>query len=93
MIQSNSYKVGSVEVSERWFQLCLIGFEENGDYVGKKIKYEMVYDFALMLDLASGNSLSDEILISTSFTTKDKVSCSPENVPKLISTLKEEFKF
>ena len=26
-----------------------------------------------------------------SFTTKDKVPCSPENVPKLISSLKDEF--
>ncbi len=49
---------------------------------------------ALMLDLlaTSPDSLSDEISnLPPSFTTKDKVSCTPENVPKLISTLKEEF--
>jgi phosphomannomutase/phosphoglucomutase len=48
---------------------------------------------ALMLELlATGKSLSDEVAsLPPSFTTKDKISCSPENVSKLISSLKEEF--
>ena len=49
---------------------------------------------ALMLDLLahSQKSLSDEIIsLPPSFTTKDKVSCPPETVSKLITSLKEEF--
>ena len=49
---------------------------------------------ALMLDLlaSSEKSLSAEIAsLPPSFTTKDKVSCSPEKISKLISSLKEEF--
>ncbi len=48
---------------------------------------------ALMLELlATGKSLSDEIAsLPPSFTTKDKVSCSPENASKLIISLQEEF--
>ena len=89
-------KVGSVEVSRKMVPTnALIGFEENGGFMYGK--HNQVRDgcmtLALMLDLlASGKSLSDEITtLPPSFTTKDKVSCSPENVPKLISTLKEEF--
>ena len=75
---------------------ALIGFEENGGFMFGK--HNQVRDgcmtLALMLDLlaTSSNSLSDEISnLPPSFTTKDKVSCSPENVPKLISKLKDEF--
>lgn len=89
-------KVGSVEVSRKMVPTdALIGFEENGGFMYGK--HNQVRDgcmtLALMLDLlASGKSLSDEITtLPPSFTTKDKVSCSAENVPKLISTLKEEF--
>ena len=89
-------KIGSVEVSRKMVHIdALIGFEENGGYMYGK--HNQVRDgcmtLALMLDLlAIGKSLSDEIAsLPPSFTTKDKVSCSPENVSKLISSLKEEF--
>lgn len=89
-------KIGSVEVSRKMIHTdALIGFEENGGYMYGK--HNQVRDgcmtLALMLDLlTTGKSLSDEIAsLPPSFTTKDKVSCSPENVSKLISSLKEEF--
>jgi len=89
-------KVGSVEVSRKMVQTdALIGFEENGGFMYGK--HNQVRDgcmtLALMLDLlTTGKSLSDEIAsLPPSFTTKDKISCSPENVSKLISALKEEF--
>ena len=89
-------KVGSIEVSRKMVHTdALIGFEENGGFMYGK--HNQVRDgcmtLALMLDLlATGKSLSDEIAsLSPSFTTKDKISCSPENVSKLISSLKEEF--
>jgi len=90
-------KVGSVEVSRKMVPTdALIGFEENGGFMYGK--HNQVRDgcmtLALMLDLlaASDKSLSDEIVhLPPSFTTKDKVSCSPEKVSKLISSLKEEF--
>ena len=89
-------KVGSVEVSRKMVSTdALIGFEENGGFMYGK--HNQVRDgcmaLALMLELlATGKSLSDEIAsLPPSFTTKDKISCSPENVSKLISSLKEEF--
>jgi len=89
-------KVGSVEVSRKMVHTdALIGFEENGGFMYGK--HNQVRDgcmtLALMLDLlATGKSLSDEIAsLPPSFTTKDKISCSPENILKLFSTLKEEF--
>jgi len=90
-------KVGSVEVSRKMVTTsALIGFEENGGYMYGR--HNQVRDgcmtLALMLDLlaTSGKTLSDEInSLPPSFTTKDKVACSAENVPKLISSLKEEF--
>jgi len=89
-------KVGSVEVSRKMVSTdALIGFEENGGFMYGK--HNQVRDgcmaLALMLELlATGKSLSDEVAsLPPSFTTKDKISCSPENVSKLISSLKEEF--
>jgi phosphomannomutase/phosphoglucomutase len=89
-------KVGSVEVSRKMVNTdALIGFEENGGFMYGK--HNQVRDgcmtLALMLDLlTAGRSLSDEIAsLPPSFTTKDKVSCSPENVSRLISTLEEDF--
>ncbi len=89
-------KVGSVEVSRKMVSTdALIGFEENGGFMYGK--HNQVRDgcmtLALMLELlATGKTLSDEIaILPPSFTTKDKVSCSPENVSKLILSLKEEF--
>ncbi len=90
-------KVGSVEVSRKMVPTnALIGFEENGGFMYGK--HNQVRDgcmtLALMLDLlaTSEKSLSDEIdALPPSFTTKDKVLCSAENVSKLILSLKEEF--
>ena len=89
-------KVGSVEVSRKMVPTkALIGFEENGGFMYGK--HNQVRDgcmtLALMLELLAGdNSLSSEISnLPPSFTTKDKVPCSPENVSKLISSLKDEF--
>jgi len=90
-------KIGSVEVSRKMVPSnALIGFEENGGFMYGK--HNQVRDgcmtLALMLDLlaTSGKSLSDEIAsLPPSFTTKDKVSCSPENISKLFSSLKDEF--
>jgi len=89
-------KIGSVEVSRKMIHTdALIGFEENGGFM--YAKHNQVRDgcmtLALMLELLTrGKSLSDEVAsLPPSFTTKDKVSCSPEIVSKLISTLKEEF--
>jgi len=90
-------KVGSVEVSRKMIPTdALIGFEENGGFMYGK--HSQVRDgcmaLGLMLDLlaTSGKSLYDEIsLLPPSFTTKDKVMCSPKKITKLISSLKEEF--
>ena len=90
-------KVGSVEVSRKMIPTdALIGFEENGGFMYGK--HNQVRDgcmtLALMLDLLaiSGKPLSEEIAsLPPSFTTKDKISCSAEKVPKLISSLNEEF--
>jgi phosphomannomutase/phosphoglucomutase len=90
-------KVGSVEVSRKMVPTdALVGFEENGGFMYGK--HSQVRDgcmtLALMLDLlaTSGNTLSEEISsLPPSFTTKDKVMCTPEKVSKLISSLKEEF--
>jgi len=89
-------KVGSVEVSRKMVTTgALIGFEENGGFMYGK--HNQVRDgcmaLALMLELlATSKPLSDEIAsLPSSFTTKDKVSCSSENASKLILSLKEEF--
>jgi len=89
-------KVGSVEVSRKMVPTnALIGFEENGGFMYGK--HNQVRDgcmtLALMLDLlATSETLSEEIeKLPSSFTTKDKVSCSAEKVSKLISSLKDEF--
>jgi len=83
-------KVGSIEVSRKMISTdALIGFEENGGFMyGKHIQVrDGCMTLALMLELlATGRSLSDEISSLPPF------SCSPENVLKLISSLKEEFK-
>ncbi len=90
-------KVGSVEVSRKMVPTdALVGFEENGGFMYGK--HNQVRDgcmaLALMLDLlaTSEKPLSDEIAsLPPSFTTKDKILCSAENVSKLVSSLKEEF--
>ena len=90
-------KVGSVEVSRKMVSTnALIGFEENGGFMFGP--HNQVRDgcmtLALMLDLlaSSGDSLSQKINdLPPSYTTKDKISCSPEDAKKLIQSLKEEF--
>ena len=90
-------KVGSVEVSRKMVPTdALIGFEENGVFMYGK--HNQVRDgcmtLALMLDLlaTSGKSIYEDVTsLPHSFTTKDKISCSPENVSKLIMSLKNEF--
>ena len=90
-------KVGSVEVSRKMVATnALVGFEENGGFMfgGHNQVRDGCMTLALMLDLlaASGGTLSSEIKkLPPSFTAKDKVACSPEKVPFLISALKEEF--
>ena len=90
-------KVGSVEVSRKMVSTnALIGFEENGGFMFGP--HNQVRDgcmtLALMLDLlaSSGDSLSQKINdLPPSYTTKDKIYCSPEDAKKLIQSLKEEF--
>jgi len=90
-------KVGSVEVSRKMISTnALIGFEENGGFMFGT--HNQVRDgcmsLALMLDFLANinNSLSDEISkLPSSFTTKDKMQCSSDDVDKIISSLKEEF--
>jgi len=90
-------KVGSVEVSRKMVPTdALIGFEENGGFMYGK--HNQVRDgcmtLALMLDLlaTSEKSIYEYVTsLPSSFTTKDKIACSPENVSKLIMTLKSEF--
>ena len=90
-------KVGSVEVSRKMVPTnALVGFEENGGFMYGK--YNQVRDgcmtLALMLEslATSGGSLSDEISsLPPSFTTKDKIKCPSEKIPKLFLSLKKEF--
>ena len=90
-------KVGSVEVSRKMVSTdALIGFEENGGFMYGL--HNQVRDgcmtLALMLEFlaTTNNSLSDEISkLPPSFTTKDKVQCSSNDVDKVILSLKEEF--
>ena len=90
-------KVGSVEVSRKMIPTkALIGFEENGGFMYGK--HNQVRDgcmtLALMLEMLSNSekSLSEEIsTLPPSFTTKDKLSCSPEQTKNLISVLSKEF--
>jgi phosphomannomutase/phosphoglucomutase len=89
-------KVGSVEVSRKMVQTgALIGFEENGGFMYGK--HNQVRDgamtLALVLDLLSlsGKTMSEETkLLPSSFTTKDKVSCSKEDASKLIKVLADQ---
>ena len=90
-------KVGSVEVSRKMVSTnALIGFEENGGFMFGK--HNQVRDgcmsLALMFDFlaTTHNSLSKEISkLPLSFTTKDKLKCSSDDVVKVILSLKEEF--
>lgn len=89
-------KVGSVEVSRKMVPAnAIIGFEENGGFMYGK--HNQVRDGCMTLALAlelladSQNDLTYELSkLPTSFTTKDKVSCSKEDAHRLINQLKKE---
>lgn len=90
-------KVGSVEVSRKMVPLdALIGFEENGGFMYGK--HNQVRDgamtLALVLDLLASTtkSISQKVdELPPSFTTKDKISCSPEDAKKIISTFETQY--
>jgi len=90
-------KVGSVEVSRKMVsEDALVGFEENGGFMYGKHNYvrDGGMTLALMLDLLSStdDTLSDEIAnLPQSFTTKDKIPCSNDDVNNIITHLLDEF--
>jgi len=89
-------KIGSVEVSRMMVSIdALIGFEENGGFMyGKHIQVrDGIMTLALILDLLSSSdkTFSEEIeTLPSSFTTKDKISCSAHDAKKIINELKLE---
>ncbi|MEM3065522.1 MAG: phosphoglucosamine mutase [Candidatus Nitrosotenuis sp.] len=91
-------KVGSVEVSRTMVpQKALIGFEENGGFMYGR--HNAVRDgcmtLGLLLDLLAetGNTLSAALdLVPKSYTTKDKIRCTPQQAKKLIDSLKKHHK-
>ena len=90
-------KVGSVEVSRKMVsEKALVGFEENGGFMYGKHNY--VRDGGMTLALTLGllantnNTLSEEISqLPISFTTKDKIACSKDDVDTVISDLLVEY--
>lgn len=90
-------KVGSVEVSRKMVPTnAILGFEENGGFMFGP--HNQVRDgcmtLALMLELLalSDKSISEKINdLPSSYTTKDKTPCSPEDAIRLIQSLKKEF--
>ena len=90
-------RVGSVEVSRRMVEIgALVGFEENGGFMFGR--HNCVRDgamtMALMLDLLAGSQepLSELVTkLPGSFTTKDKIACSPEEARRLVRSLAAEF--
>ena len=89
--------VGSVEISRKMLEInALVGFEENGGFMYGR--HNQVRDgcmtLGLMLELlaSTNESLADIVgKMPPLFTTKDKVSCPKSIIPKLVSTLKEEY--
>ena len=90
-------KVGSVEVSRKMVLInALIGFEENGGFMFGK--HNQVRDGAMTMVLAmdllaNTNKTMSELIadLPPSFTTKTKITCSKEDVQKIIQKLKEEY--
>jgi phosphomannomutase/phosphoglucomutase len=90
-------KVGSVEISRKMVaENALLGFEENGGFMFGK--HNHVRDggmtLALVLDLLAGSkkSLVEEFkILPSSFTTKDKISCTEDDSNKVVSGLLVEF--
>ena len=90
-------KVGSVEVSRRMVkENAIIGFEENGGFmygIHNHVR-DGAMTMALVLDLLanSENTLTEKLRsIPTSFTTKDKISCSNDDAKIIISHLLDNF--
>ena len=90
-------KVGSVEVSRRMVkENAIIGFEENGGFmygIHNHVR-DGAMTMALVLDLLanSENTLTEKLRsIPTSFTTKDKISCSNDDAKIVISHLLDNF--
>ena len=90
-------KVGSVEVSRKMLsENALIGFEENGGFMFGKHNHvrDGAMTLALVLELLadSGKTITEELqMLPSSFTTKDKISCTNEGANRVISELKSEF--
>ena len=90
-------KIGSVEVSRRMvYEEALIGFEENGGFMygNHNEVRDGAMTLALVLDLLANSeqSLAENIRsLPTSYTTKDKITCSKDDVDKVISHLLDEF--
>ena len=90
-------KVGSVEVSRKMVPIkALVGFEENGGFMYGK--HNEVRDGAMTLALAmdmlakTSKPMSELVsLLPSSYTTKTKISCSKEEVQRIIHKLKEEY--
>lgn len=86
-------KVGSVEVSRRMVSSgALVGFEENGGFMYGR--HNQVRDGLMTLALAlsvlesSGNTMSENISsLPASFTTKDKIRCTPAQASGVIEAL------
>lgn len=86
-------RVGSVEVSRRMVSSgALVGFEENGGFMYGR--HNQVRDGLMTLALAlsvlasSGNTMSENISsLPASFTTKDKIRCTPAQASQVIEAL------
>ncbi len=75
---------------------ALVGFEENGGFMFGKHNHvrDGAMTLALVLDLLadSGKTITEELqILPSSFTTKDKISCTNEAANRVISELKSVF--
>ncbi len=90
-------KVGSVEVSRKMVATgAVLGFEENGGFMyGRHNQVrDGVMTLGLMLDLLASSGMSVADLADTlppSYTTKDKIRCTPEQAARLVDCLRSEF--
>jgi len=90
-------KIGSVEVSRKMIsENALLGFEENGGFMFGKHNHvrDGAMTLALVLDLLadSGKTMTEELqILPSSFTTKDKISCTNEAANRVIFELKSVF--
>ncbi|RNJ78532.1 MAG: phosphoglucosamine mutase [Nitrosopumilus sp. B06] len=89
-------RVGSVEVSRRMVpDGALVGFEENGGFMYGR--HNQVRDgcmtLGLMLELLASNKLLSKVVsaLPISYTTKDKVPCTPEAIPALLESLASQY--